>query len=216
MKSKKVRGWKRRVKQIEGWYLLYRHVNFKYFHQHLSDYVKIRIHPWNSLDNTKPPHWYFELIFKKLIDIFFEWHQKYQEIQTPYDLQIWLYEPDVIRSQIVCSKVANYDEKREDYFRSSSDSKKFQFKKWPSLTIILQQFDWQLYDDEEFHFKNIENLNSEEIQDLLDDGFFQEELKVNGEPELRFSKKVGYVWIGRLRLDKSHRSHRFAIGAQTE
>ena len=63
--------------------------------------------------------------------------------------------------------------------------------------MVLSRFSWELFDDEDLRFRNIEGMTDEEIGELKKLGFNTEETVINGQPETMYARKVGHVWIGR-------------------
>lgn len=196
---KKIRGWKRRIQHIDKWFEKSKKYDLELFKSHGEDYTKIRIYPWNLLCERIPPNWYFRLIIGKLIAIYEIWKDKYERQKCPYDLQIWLNDPNTIRSQIVCAQVEKNGERRGNYYRKSKDHKEFPFTKWRSETYDLTKFEWELFDDEDLHYKNIEGLDNHEIDELLKEGFLVETVEIDKQEEIMYSRKVGHVWVGRLK-----------------
>ena len=196
---KKIRGWKRRIKHIDKWFVSAKECNFELFNNLKEDYTKIRIYPWNLLSERIPPNWYFRLILEKLIVVHELWKNKYDGYNCSYDLQIWLNDPNTIRSHVVCAQVENSGDRRENYYRKSKDQLEFPFNKWKSKAYDLKKFEWILFDDEDLHFKNIEGLDDQEIDELLKTGFLAETIDIEKKEETMYSKKVGHVWIGRFK-----------------
>jgi hypothetical protein len=157
----------------------------------------VRIDPWNRLCERIPPSWYFRLIIGRLIDIHDEWKKAYRGLNRPFDLQIWLNDPNTIRSQVVCASVDAVGEQRNNYYRMSKDEIKFPFTKWKFDKHDLLRFEWTLFDDEDLRFKNTEGLDGEEIKELERIGFSKEQTVLNGGPETMYVRKVGHVWVGR-------------------
>ena len=198
--KKKIRGWRRKIRQIDDWANNSVTADVRRFLDRGEDYVKIRIDPWNRLCEDVPPNWYFKKIIAQLIMIHDSWLSQYKSLGIPFDLQIWLNDPNTIRSEVVCTKVEKWGDRKTDYYRKSNDRSTFPLMKWRSNDYDLNRFEWDLYDDEDLHFKNLQALDEEEISDLLDLGFKEEETTVyTGEKDTLYSKKAGNVWIGRLK-----------------
>lgn len=194
--KKKLRGWKRRQKKIDKWFNSARMPNLENFHKNGEDFIKIRIDPWNRLCETIPPNWYFRLILKKLVVIYDLWKTHYENQSTPFDLQLWLNFPNTIRCEVVCTKVNLFGDHREDPYRKSTDSKDLPGE-FAENNDTLKNFRWELYDDEDIHFKELSFLDETEIADLLQSGFREEKVVIAGKEDVMFSRKVGNVWIGR-------------------
>ncbi len=197
-RKKKIRGWKRKTKQISQWFESNKGFSFSHFEKYREEYVKISVDPWNRLGKRTPPNWYFKLILQKLIEIHDLWNIEVSSLEVPFDLQIWLHDKVTMRSEIVCSAIENTMVNSEKYFRRSSDKKQFPAR-WQSGLYDLDRFNWQLHDDEIFWFKNLQELSESEISELLKDGFIGEVIEINNQVEVRYSKKVDHVWIGRLK-----------------
>jgi hypothetical protein len=195
--KKKIRGWKRRMARVDSWFEKSKAPDLESFQSRGEDYVKVRIDPWNRLCERIPPSWYFRLIIGRLIDVHDEWKQAYKGLNRPFDLQIWLNDPNSIRSQVVCASVDAAGQERNNYYRISKDKIKFPHAKWNSDKYDLSRFEWTLFDDEDLRFKNAEGLNDEEIKELDGIGFKGEQTVLNGRPEAMYVRKVGHVWVGR-------------------
>lgn len=94
----KIRGWKRKVRQIEKWKQRYMRLDMEYFAHHQRDYVKLWIDPFYRVVRRNPPVWFSRLLLAALIDIYEEWHQQLKQRNEPFYLKIWLYEPSFIMS----------------------------------------------------------------------------------------------------------------------
>lgn len=195
--KKKIRGWKRKVKEIDRWFEANKMPDLSYFEVKGEEYVKIRIDPFTRVTGRVPPDWYFRLIIQKLIVIHNLWQEIFDRQKIPYDLQIWLNYPNTIRSEVVCAKVDSFGGARDDYYRKSSKNKPLPLS-WAKSIPELQLFTWQVHDDEDLSFKQIEELNEGEINNLLREGFIEEKVVLGGRDETMYSRKVGYVWIGRV------------------
>jgi hypothetical protein len=114
-------------------------------------------------------------------------------------LQIWLHEPSTIRSEVVCARVEVPGEKRDNYYRRSKNEKSFPHRKWASDAYDLNKFNWKLYDYEDLRFKRAEELDDEEISELIKHGYVEEQIEMNNQNDIMYSKKTGYVWVGRLK-----------------
>ena len=194
--NKKIRGWKRRKKHIDKWFDWNKGPDLDRFHSKGEDYVKIRLDPWNRLYERNPPNWYFRLILQKLLIIYKQWKLFYETQAVPYDLQLWLNFPNTIRCEVVCAKVESVGERREDYYRRSKVKKELP-KEFVVNNDILDNFSWEVHDDDDIHFKELSFLDEYEVAELLQSGFQQQNVVVEGNEVIMFTRKVGNVWIGR-------------------
>lgn len=108
---KKVRGWKRRVRQLERFREAHRTLDVQALRESQYDYVKIWLDPWSRLEPRNPPVWFRRRILAALIDIHDAWREKLEALGEPYYLEIWLFDPDFHRSQVV----AGLDWRMEHY-----------------------------------------------------------------------------------------------------
>lgn len=76
--KKKIRGWKRRIKQIEQWKQRHIALDMERLVRHNRDYVKIWIDPFYRLTRRNPPIWYSRLILGAMIEIHQSWLQQMQ------------------------------------------------------------------------------------------------------------------------------------------
>lgn len=100
---KKVRGWKRRLRQLERFRLAHRTLDVEGLRQSHYEYVKIRLDPWSRLGGRNPPVWFRRRILAALMDIHDAWRAELEGLGEPYYLEIWLFHPDFHRSQVVAA-----------------------------------------------------------------------------------------------------------------
>jgi len=214
MKEKKIRGHKRRLKQIEHWKQFHVAANLERilssWHHH---YAKIRIYPWNGFTwgNSKTPEPKGKTraaILNGLLDIYDSWQKQLDTLGEPYYLKIWLYEPNFTESEVVCAtgdKLHFYDAT----FLKGNDTEVLNTKQYGSATNTLETLTWEHY-IEESHFEN-DYVDDPEIYASLKD--FQETKrwfnrmlkkphrttaydKPIGNSTEFYSFKKGNVWIG--------------------
>ncbi|HEX2076877.1 MAG TPA: hypothetical protein VHG08_04185 [Longimicrobium sp.] len=101
--KKKVRGWKRRIRQLERLRLEHRQLDVAALREHGVQYVQIWLDPWDRLVQRNPPYWYRRRILAAFIDIFGAWKTGLEELGEPYYLELWLFEPDFYRTQVVAA-----------------------------------------------------------------------------------------------------------------
>lgn len=109
--QKKVRGWKRRIRQLERLRLAHRELDVDALRQGGVDYVKIWLDPWNRLVPRNPPYWYRRRILAAFIDIFDAWRERLEGAGEPHYLELWLFDPDFHRTQVVAvmgDRIASY------------------------------------------------------------------------------------------------------------
>ncbi|WP_295772352.1 hypothetical protein [uncultured Mucilaginibacter sp.] len=195
--KKKVRGWKRRVHHLDRWGELIKEPHTKYFltERGRHTYERYTVSPFYNLVKRHPPLWFYKLIIAKLVTAYSEWQKTFDKLNVPYDLQLWLYDPSYIRSEIICHKMQQHGERKR--FSWESDlSKPFPYEKLGSKHYNLQDFEWILADDEHIHFEDdFEDANFT-AEDLLADGYIR---KQQSDGLIYYAKRYGDIWIGRRR-----------------
>lgn len=198
-KRKKIRGWKRRVKEIDRWKAYNRNLNLGLLEEYSRDYVKLGSLSFYSLFRKYVlPSWYKRLIIQALIDVYDSWKQTLDELGEPYYLKIWIFEKDILHSQVV----ASYKEMLNFYDNNFAEVEKVE-----SLP-------------DELAFKNANELlwhkgfdliswSENDLQEGIDDGFYTiEEVQsikesANWISEISDDKfyviQDGAVWLGERR-----------------
>ena len=141
------------------------------------------------------PPWYKRLIIQALIDAYDSWKRELDKLREPYYLKIWIFEKEILKSQVVASYRGMLDFYNNTFI---------EIEKVESLP-------------EELTIKNLSNLSwckgfdvivwSEvEMLEDINDGFYTiEEFQMIKESAYSFSKssddtlyllKNGVVWLG--------------------
>jgi hypothetical protein len=191
---KKIRGWKRRIRQIDVWGEGIKKPYLKFFNE-TGDYTYDRctLYPFYALEKRHPPLWFYKLIIAKFIAAHKEWEKIFNDLNIAYDLQIWLYDPSYIRSEIICRKV----EKKGDiimYAWESKLKKTFPYGQFALNNVDLKQFEWVLTDEELVTFESELEDEGFTADELLADGYVK---KDSGENGFYYAKRIGDLWIGR-------------------
>ena len=100
---KKVRGWKRRIRQLERLRLAYRELDVDALRRDHRQYVKIWLDPWRRLVPRNPPYWYRRRILAAFLDILDAWRERLEAAGEPYYLELWLFHPDFHDTQVVAA-----------------------------------------------------------------------------------------------------------------
>ncbi|WP_420128986.1 hypothetical protein [Longimicrobium sp.] len=98
---KKVRGWKRRIRQLEQFRLAHRELDVEALRGGGRHYVKIWLDPWRRLVPRNPPYWYRRRIVAAFVDILGAWRERLDAAGEPYYLEMWLFHPDFYDTQVV-------------------------------------------------------------------------------------------------------------------
>lgn len=217
MKYKKIRGHKRRHKQIEKWRIKNTSLDVADYLRHTWDthYVKIRLYPWNGFMHSKinsaipePKRKTKQLFLNALLDIYTDWKNELEKLEQPYYLKIWLYESNFSKSEVVCGigdKIDFYN----NSFTEADDAKSINLNNYGAAKSKMANLNWIQHLDEE-HFEN--NFIGEPLEYISEPAYndsklwFSRLLKkphdvtvyeepINGAYEL-YSFNRGIVWIG--------------------
>jgi hypothetical protein len=108
MKTKKIRGHKRIWKDIEKWKNANLKLDLEHLKQNERDYAKIGVYPFSAISLTnsqipEPKTKTKKRILNGLLDIYDSWKNQLDQLNEPYYLKIWLFEPRFSKSQVVCA-----------------------------------------------------------------------------------------------------------------
>lgn len=213
MKTKKIRGHKRRWNDIDQWVENHKNLNLDYLKEYQRDYAKIRVHPWSgiSLTNSQTPEPKGQTktkILKGLIEIYDSWKTELDKLDVNYYLKTWLFRPRFASSQVVCA-IGDYLDFYENTFFKPEDSKKLNPENYGTLKNEIEKFNWEYRLDED-HFDNSEpgdpELYTTKADYEEDKKWFEKTLKKPhrttkfnepiGEATESYSFKEGDVWLG--------------------
>lgn len=99
----KVRGWKRRIRQLERFRLAHRELDVEALRLDGRHYVKIWLDPWSRLVPRNPPHWFRRRIVAVFLDVLGAWRERLEAAGEPYYLELWLFHPDFHDTQVVAA-----------------------------------------------------------------------------------------------------------------
>lgn len=208
---KKIRGNRRRLRQIEKWRLNNLQIDLAYLEKYNKDYVKFRIFPWNpiamSLKNYPNPTGKIRTkIIDSFMDIYESWDRQLTKLRKTYYLKIWLFEPNIYNSQVVCA-LNEEIEYYENIFHTPEvvkDTSKLSLNK---ISTRVNKYNWT-YRIDEYEISESEYLRdnfSSEKKYLEEQKWLKNELKkpkricdkeVNGVKERIFLIKESDVWLG--------------------
>lgn len=154
MRQRKIRGHNRRQKQIENWRKYSLTLDIENLIKYKKDYVKIWVHPWSglSMKNSfypEPNGKTKSLIVNALFDIYENWKNQLEQLGQNYYLKIWLHEPRISKSQVVCAigdKVGHYG----NIFNVSNKKVDLNVKSYSKTNSKISTFNWKLHLDEDY------------------------------------------------------------------
>lgn len=159
VKTKKIRGQRRRWKKVDQWIEVHKNLDLEYLKQCRRHYAKIRVHPWSGISVTnshipEPKGTTKQRILSGLFEIYDEWKQALDNLEEPYYLKIWLFEPRFSHSQVVCAIGDSVDFYEKTFFNPSL-SKGLKTEGYGYLRSTMQAYKWEYRLDED-HFDNTE------------------------------------------------------------
>ncbi|WP_158850999.1 hypothetical protein [Algibacter sp. L1A34] len=209
MNTKKIRGHKRIWNDIEKWKNANLKLDLENLKQNERDYAKIWIHPFSgiSLTNSQIPEPKTETkkrILNGLFDIYESWKNQLDELNEPYYLKIWLFEPRISKSQVVCA-IGNSIDFYKNTFKVSANPKKIKADFTSIMRKRIENYTWENRLDQEFMYSSdlgkIEDYETEK-EYLEDKKWFNNRLKKkHSEKTMKdgtkcYSFEVGQVWLG--------------------
>ncbi|UPT68560.1 MAG: hypothetical protein M0D57_08005 [Sphingobacteriales bacterium JAD_PAG50586_3] len=214
MRIRKVRGGRRKFKEIEQWKnesLLLSDYWIKEYNYQSADIV---VHPWCDISilNCKIPSPYGKcraLIIEGLIEIYKSWKVQLDKLGKPYYLKIWLRDSRIEKSEVVCA----FNERIEWYENVFTKAKK-NGQPGPvhfgSVANKLNEFNWDLHLDEETYDDS--DLAEPHQYESMEDYYYSvrwfkkikkkarivEGVYSNGNPYKNYKVKMGNLWVGEL------------------
>ncbi|MGL9727032.1 hypothetical protein [Enterococcus sp. DIV0756] len=195
-RRQKIRGWKRRVKEIDHWKTSNMSLDLGLLEEYSRDYVKLGSLSFYSLFRKYDlPSWYKRLIVQALVDVFDSWKQTLDELDEPYYLKIWIFDKDILHSQVV----ASYREKLNFYENTFAEIERVESLPEELAHKKANELLWRKGFD-------LVSLSENELQEDFNDGFYTlEEVQsirdsANCISEISDDKfyviKNGIVWLG--------------------
>lgn len=194
--KQKIRGWKRRVRDIERWKAYNMQLDLSLLEKYDRDYVKLGGLSFYSLFRKyNLPTWYKRLIIQALIEVYDSWKQDLEELDEPYYLKVWIFEEDILYSQVV----ASYREMLHFY-----DTTFVEIEKVDSLP---REFTTKNTSDLKWHkgFNTIGWSEADLLEDIKDGFYTDEEVQsikdsayaiTESSGDTFYIQKAGVVWLG--------------------
>lgn len=153
IKYRKIRGINRRKRAIERWGEANKILDVDLLNQEKRDYVEFLVQPWSrlSLINSIYPEPTGDceyLLIKNLQKIYQLWQDSLEALQTPYYLQIWLFETYISRLQVVCA-IEDYKDFYQNTFEPINEQPKDGIQSSIHYNVntarYLDRYDWTLH-----------------------------------------------------------------------
>jgi hypothetical protein len=193
--KKKVRGWKRRIRQLERLRLAYRELDVEWLRGAERQYVKIWLDPWSRLVPRNPPYWYRRRVLAAFVDIYASWRRVLEASGEPYYLELWLFHPDFHSTQVVAavgSMLKFYDK----VFEPAPNGAPRPPALYDDPDYDLDRFRWRAGTEVYVRLKSIEVVDAEDEARLAREADRVETSRYTGDTMYIF--EMGSVWQGSL------------------
>ena len=207
---KKLRGHKRIFKNIQTWQNDSIDLDLENLEQFQRNYEKVWVHPFSDISITgkeipRPKRKARKLILESLVAVFNSWDRQLKTLNKQYYLAIWLYEPYIENSQVVCA-IDGYLDYYDNHFYRPEVPKKMPAENYGKLKNELDAFNW-VYALDEGHFTD-EDINDDvEVYATEKDYYkmkkwYARKLKENPRTftddfkRTTYFTKRGAIWIG--------------------
>ncbi|MEY8868122.1 hypothetical protein AB9K24_01350 [Meridianimaribacter flavus] len=209
IRHRKIRGGNRILKSIEEWKNYNIELDLDYLKSSKRNYCKIWVSPFTNISITgsnipSPKHKHRQEIIKGLLDIYNHWEQQLNTLNKPYYLAIWLFEPRLKKSQVVCA----IDEMVNFYditFYKPKDQHNFPSQNYGKLQEELNTFNWAYALDEDHFFQSDIDLEEDSYANKQDyigmQKWYNRKLKQGlrtdtSSKDTFCAIKMGTTWIG--------------------
>jgi hypothetical protein len=215
LKHKKIRGLRRRQKELNQWMEFHKEINIERLKKDGYVYAKAKFGPWANLVTETPyPSIYRRQLFSSLIKFYFSWKQALEKEFDHYYLRIWLFYPRFINSQIVAA-IGDKADYYENLFEIQKQEKDFPLSVFNHEIDNIARFVWKTGIDEDYYleseFKEIK-ISDYSYPDAFfaDQRFYRSLIKENvpfrlikneqsGKEEKLYRKHKGGLWIGEIK-----------------
>lgn len=209
IRYRKVRGNNRILKSIEEWKTYNLDLDLEYLQSSQRNYCKIWVSPFADIsirdsEIPSPKRKHRQEIIKGLLEIYNHWETQLNTLNKPYYLAIWLLEPRLEKSQVVCAIDSMIDFYDITFYKPKSQ-RKFPSQNYGKLTNQLDQFNWTYALDEDHFFQSDIDLEEDRYatkSDYLEmQKWYKRKLKqgIRSAPsndDTFFAIQKGIAWIG--------------------
>lgn len=207
---KKVRGWKRRLRQLERFRLAYRALDVDALRSSHYDYVKVWLDPWSRLGGRNPPVWFRRRILAALLDIHDAWRAELEKTDEAFYLEVWLFHPDFHRSQVVAAM-----DWRMEHYQNVFPPAPTAAPRPPALyddpAYDLDRFQWRAGTEVNVYFASPGDLDADTAADFARRA---SRIQQQSTGDTLYYFEQGTVWQGALRDDPPARAARERVDSE--
>lgn len=208
MRKIKIRGHKKRQKKIQKWIENESNLNINLLEKYKYWHSDIYVHPWCdvSIVNSEFPEPKSKTrndLILGLEKIYDSWKIELEKLNKPYYLKIWLYEPRISKSQVVCA----VDEKIEYYSNIF-----FKINHKPNVSDFCNKLSsklkWELFEDtqtwsekdllepvEFYRFEEDYNFSIKLLNKLKKGNYRTEKIESGGNNDTLYFVPKGKIWV---------------------
>lgn len=210
MRHKKIRSHEKIWKEINNWEQQNLDLGPEEIRVYQRKYLKVRVSPYCDYDLLgseipEPRRKTRQMILESLLNIYHSWRETMEKLEEPYYLKIWLYEPQITQSQIVCA-LGDFIGFYETAFYQPEIEKEIDLKNnYSQLVERMGQLTWDYapYEQgvkindigEPYEFKTSKEYrkNKRSVKRKIQNAY---RTKEGEDGEKFFFSKRGAVWIG--------------------
>ncbi len=151
-RNKKIRGHKKIQKRIQNWIEQNRTINVSDFLANKYCYAYVSFNPYfnisiNNSNIAEPKKETRKQIILGLQEIYNNWKIELDKLNQPYFLKIYLFEPRISKSQVICAIGTEKIEYYENFYRNAEKNKSTSnFHK-----ILSSDFKWKTHLDDDIY-----------------------------------------------------------------
>ena len=187
------------LKRIQFWYEIFKIPQVEAIKGNRDHYAGLWIKPWYGLKKKNPPLPVFQEMLDTFSLMYDDWDRAFKEAGDPYDLQLWIYDENMMDSQLVCAGVEKSGDHRTNYFHDCPEQYKFQSKKYKkSLHFDPDDFQWTTYEVRDYLYEKIDELSEKCMEKMLTLDWHEETQCIGTDQKERcFWRIYDFVWVGR-------------------
>lgn len=209
MRFKKIRGHSKIQKNIQKWIDSNCTLDLEALLEFNYQYVQINILPWMNKPLVgsrllEPNGFTKNMLLDGLGIIYDNWKSQLEKLDQPYYLKIWLNEPRLTKSEVVCGIKEKIEEFENSFYKINLEENKSYL-----INQLSSDFKWECAIDEDLVFErdvsspenyiNIEEYYSDKklLNKAKKKGFRNKAIENSlGEKDVLYFIPKGKIWIG--------------------
>lgn len=195
-KNRKVRGWHRRIKQVEAW----KNANISLTMANFDRWEDISVLdiPWVYGTPHTHPLWIRLIIIKALLEIYAGWENSLKTAGEPYYIALRIYEARFYYSQVVAAQGDSIKNRKNDL------GTEYETKPVAAdyLEVLGNISDMRTYPDNIYHDGEWDGLSQKEITRIEKRPHekIKQHSRMDGSIYYDYWERVGDVWVMENRL----------------